>query len=308
MTLAIIMALTASLLWSITNHIGKFIVSDVENDSSSNIKILLVFSTLVAGIIISPIWFIISNFKVGISVTSLICILGSAILYVIASYLYLRALIKNDASIVVVMFQLIPVFSYILGLIFFKENLTINQIIGSVIIILAAVLISFDFEKKNTKDKKVALILMTLASLCYAFYYLLFDIATRSSSYNSCAFWYQIGLLLLGIIFICIKGFRNSFIKAIKNNNKKYLILNISNVVINLGGNLLINLANVTLPLALTTILNGFQGGFVFIIGFIGVKLLPKYFKEDLSKKVVIQKIVCIILCIIGLAITVIGG
>ena len=306
MTLAIVMALSASFLWSITNHIGKFMVSI--DESGSSIKTLLVFTTLVAGIIISPIWLIINNFSVGISITSLICIVLASFIYALASYFYFRALSKNDASIVVVMFQLIPVFSYILGLVFFKENLTINQIIGSIIIILSAVLISFDFEKKNNKDKKVALLLMTISSLCFAVYYFLFDMATRYSSYNVCAFWYQIGLLLLGIIFLCIKSFRNNFTNAIKNNGKIYLNLNIINVIVNLVGNLLINFANVTLPLALTTILNGFQGGFVFILGFIGVKLLPKYFKENLNKKVVIQKIICIILGIIGLIVTVIKG
>ena len=60
---------------------------------------------------------------------------------------------NNDSNkaTVVVMFQLIPVFSYIISLIFFKENLTMQQIIGSIIIILSAVIISFDFEEKITR-------------------------------------------------------------------------------------------------------------------------------------------------------------
>lgn len=79
--------------------------------------------------------------------------------------------------------------------------------------------------------------------------------------------------------------------------------MNIANEVINLIANLLVNFANVTIPLALANVLNGFQGAFVFILGVIGVKLLPKYFKENMSKKIVIQKISCIILSIIGLII-----
>ena len=59
----------------------------------------------------------------------------------------------------------------------------------------------------------------------------------------------------------------------------------ILNEALNLGGNLLLNLANVTIPLALCNVLNGFQGAFVFILGFIGIKLFPKYFKENLNKK-----------------------
>ena len=297
---AIIITIFASFLWGITNHIDKFMINGID-ESGSSVKTLLVFSTLIAGLIFSPIWLIISKFSVSISTISLIAILISSLIYILGTYFYFKALDKNDASIVVVMFQMIPVFSYILALIFFKENLTINQIIGSIIIILSAIIISFDFEEKNNKSKLKALILITLSSLLYAIYYILFDVAIRHSSYNSCAFWYQIGLLIIGIILICIKSYRTIFIKAIKNNGKTYLALNVTNEVLNLIANLLVNFANVTIPIALANVLNGFQGTFVFILGIIGVKFLPKYFKENLNKKVILQKVSCIVLSVIGL-------
>lgn len=302
MTFAVVLTIFASFLWGITNHIDKFMISGID-ESGNSVKTLLVFSTLIAGIVLSPIWLIVSKFSVGISNISLICVLLSSLVYILATYFYFKALEKNDASIVVVMFQLIPVFSYILALIFFKENLAIQQLVGAIIIILSAVLISFDFEERNNRSKWLALILMTLSSLFYATYFFLFDIGIRNSSYNSCAFWFQIGFLALGIILICFKSYRTTFIKAVKNNGRKYFSLNITNEVINLIANLLVNFANVTIPLALANVLNGFQGAFVFILGVIGVKLLPKYFKENISKKIVIQKISCIILSIIGLII-----
>ena len=302
MIFAVVLTIFASFLWGITNHIDKFMISGID-ESGSSVKTLLVFSTLVAGIVLSPIWLIISKFSIGISNISLLCVLLSSFVYILATYFYFKALEKNDASIVVVMFQLIPVFSYILALIFFKENLVLQQIIGSILIILSAVLISFDFEEKNNKSKWLALILMTLSSLLYATYFFLFDIGIRNSSYNSCAFWFQIGFLIQGIILICFKNYRSTFIKAIKNNGQKYFSLNITNEVINLIANLLVNFANVTIPLALANVLNGFQGAFVFILGVIGVKLLPKYFKENISKKIVVQKISCIIISIVGLII-----
>lgn len=302
MTFAVVLTIFASFLWGITNHIDKFMISGID-ESGSSVKTLLVFSTLVAGIILSPIWLIASKFSIGISNISLLCVLLSSFVYILATYFYFKALEKNDASIVVVMFQLIPVFSYVLALIFFKENLVLQQIIGSILIILSAVLISFDFEERNNKGKWLALILMALSSLLYATYFFLFDIGIRNSSYNSCAFWLQIGFLIQGIILICFKNYRSTFIKAIKNNGQKYFSLNITNEVINLIANLLVNFANVTIPLALVNVLNGFQGAFVFILGVIGVKLLPKYFKENINKKIVVQKISCIIISIVGLII-----
>ena len=300
MTLAVAITIFASFLWGITNHIDKYLLNGVD-ESGSSLKTLLVFSTLIAGIVISPIWLIICNFSVNISNVSLICVFLAATVSVLGIYAYFKALEKNDASIVVVMFQLIPVFSYILALLFLNETLTIHQIIGSIIIILSAILITIDFEEKNHKSKVLALVLGTLSSFLYATDFFLFDIAIRNSSYNSCAFWFQIGFLILGVFLICIKSVRTTFFKAIKNNGKKYFSLNTINEAINTIASLLAHYANLVLPVALVNVLNGFQGAFVFILGAIGVKLFPKYFTENLNKKVIFQKVGCIILSLIGL-------
>ena len=304
MTIAIILAIFASFLWGVTNHIDKFMITGIDK-SKNSIKVLLVFSTFIAGIVLTPIWLILSHFTVSISFISLISVLAASFIYIIATVFYYKAIEKNDASIVVVMFQMIPVFSYILALILFKENLTIRQIIGSIIIILSAVIISFYFNEKNNRKKFKALLLMTLSSLFYSIYFILFDIGIRNSSYYSCAFWYQIGFLIMGIILLCINSFRVPFVNAIKKNGRRYLVLNTANEVINLIANLLVNYANLIIPIALVNVLNGFQGAFAFILGVIGTLLLPRYISEDLSKKVVIQKIVCIVLGIIGLIILV---
>lgn len=302
MAFAISLTILASFLWAITNHMDKFLVAGDEK-SPNGIRTLLVFSTLVAGVIISPIWLIASKFSIGISWLSLACIAGGAIFSILGVYLYFKALEKNDASIIVVMFQLIPVFSYILALIFFKENLTTKQLIGSVVIILSAVFISLEFGEKNKKGKWAALALMALSSLCYSTYYIFFDFGIRHSPYKSCAFWFQIMYLIIGLILFCNKSFRNEFVSAIRNNGKRYITLNLSNEALNLIAMMLVNFANVTIPLAIANVCNGFQAAFVFILGVLGVTFFPKYFKEDLRKKVVFKKVGCIILGIAGLAI-----
>lgn len=302
MTIALIITLIASLLWAITNHIDKYLLSKIDN-SESNIKTLLVFSSFVAGIVISPVWLFMSKFQINISFLSLLSVILAAILYILATYFFFKALENNDASIVVVMSQLIPVFSYIFALILFQETLDTNEIIGALIIISSAIIISFDFSQKSKKNKWVALLFMSASSLIYSFYFICFDFATRNGEYNAVAFWYQIGLLLIGFCLISIKSFREEFLKKIKKNGKRFITLNIINEVLNLTANLMINFAAITLPLALANTLMGFQGVFCFIIGVIGTLLFPKIITEDLDKRTVVQKIFCIILAIIGLII-----
>jgi drug/metabolite transporter (DMT)-like permease len=157
MTIAVFLAILASLLWGITNHIDKFMISGIDENKDA-IKVLLIFSTFVAGIVLTPLWLVLSQFSVSISFISLISVLIASIIYIIATLLYFKAIEENDASLVVVMFQMIPVFSYVIALILFKENLTARQILGSLIIILSSIIISFDFNEKNNKKKFKALL------------------------------------------------------------------------------------------------------------------------------------------------------
>lgn len=302
---AVCFAVFASFLWAITNHIDKFLINGIDAAGKS-IKTLMIFSTLVAGVVLLPVWLVVSGLRGGVSVSwySLVMMLLSSVVSALAIYFYFRALDQNDTSVVVIMFQMIPVFTYILALIFFQEVLTVPQMVGAVIIMSSAILVSWDFEaNKSDKNRTKALIFMALSSQCYAMYYVLFNAATRESSYESCALCYQIGLILVGVVLISMKSCRKSFATAIKSNGKKYVSLNVTNEVINLMAVFLVNYAATVIPVALADILNGFQGTFVFILGVLGVKFLPKYFKEDLSKKVLLQKIACIMLSIVGLVV-----
>lgn len=305
MFLAVCLAILASFLWAVTNHIDKFLISGID-EAGKSIKTLMVFSTLVAGVALLPVWLVVSGLRGGVSVScfSLIMMLLSSVASVLAIYFYFRALDQNDTSVVVIMFQMIPVFTYLLALIFFHEVLTVPQLVGAIIIMSSAILVSWDFEaKKGDRNRMKALGMMALSSLCYAGYYVFFNAATRESSYESCAFCYQIGLILIGLVLIARGSYRESFLAAIKNNGKKYVSLNVANEVVNLVAVFLVNYAATIIPVALADILNGFQGAFVFILGVLGAKFLPKYFKEDLSKKMVLQKVACIALSIIGLVV-----
>ena len=302
--MAIAIGLLASFLFAITNHIDKYMLSKIENNTS-NIKSLLVFSSLIAGICLSPIWLCVCKFDVNTSNIAILLAFVSAIIYVLATYLYFKALEKNDTSLVVAFFQLIPVFSFILELIFLNETLQINELVGMVIIIISAIFISLEFEEKKNNNKFIALILMTFSSLFFSLYFFVFDISMRIGNYNKTTFWYQIGLLLVGLVLISIKGYRSSFKEMIIKNKKKIISLNILNETINLLGNIFANLANVLIPLAIVNALNGFQSAFAFVIGVIGVIFAPKLFKEDLGRKNVMQKLICIILGIFGLIIMV---
>ena len=93
MATAALFAIIASFLWGVTNHIDKFMITGIE-EGENNIKILLVFSTFVAGMVLTPIWLILSHFTVNINLVSLISVLSSSLIYIIATVFFLKLLKK----------------------------------------------------------------------------------------------------------------------------------------------------------------------------------------------------------------------
>ena len=302
MWVALVLVPIASLIWAATNNIDKYLVSRVAK--KGDFRGLIVMSSLVAGVALLPVSWMMTGGSVAIEASSLLLVFGSAGFYVVGTVFYFLALRKNDTSIVVAMTQLIPVFGYFLGLVFLDEFLTVQQVLGALVVIGASTAMTFEFRKgRFSKEKVKALLLMALSSLAYAVYFLLFRMTATASGFGATAFWYQIGLMLVGVSLLVSKSFRRSFVELIAMNGKKVVALNVVNEVLNLGAELIVNFAMMFAAMAIVQTLNGLQPVFAFLIAATLAVLYPKSFREDLGKRVVIQKVVCIAVSFMGLAI-----
>ena len=300
MILAILSTMSASLLLAITNHIDKFMISDNEN---SNIKALLVFSTLIAGIILFPLWLIVNKFTFNFDITIFSIIFCSAFCFTFSGYFYFKAIEITDASIVVALFQIVPIFSLILTYIFFNEVLTFTQLGGILIIIISTIVMML--KKVNGLFNFKPFIFMLIVTISSSLYYFLLEYAINLSNYNSALLMFQLSLFLIGLFLIFFKSYRNSFFEML-DRRKKLIGFNILNEAFTLIANMLNNFANLFIPLAIVNALNSFQVVFAFLIGCIGTIIFPKFFKEDINKMVVLKKIICIIFELIGVFLLVI--
>ena len=300
MILAILSTMSASLLLAITNHIDKFMISDNEN---SNIKALLVFSTLIAGIILFPLWLIVNKFTFNFDITIFSIIFCSAFCFTFSGYFYFKAIEITDASIVVALFQIVPIFSLILTYIFFNEVLTFTQLGGILIIIISTIVMML--KKVNGLFNFKPFIFMLIVTISSSLYYFLLEYAINLSNYNSALLMFQLSLFLIGLFLIFFKSYRNSFFDML-DRRKKLIGFNILNEAFTLIANMLNNFANLFIPLAIVNALNSIQVVFAFLIGCIGTIIFPKFFKEDINKMVVLKKIICIIFELIGVFLLVI--
>jgi drug/metabolite transporter (DMT)-like permease len=292
-----IIAILAPLIWAVSNFIDKFLISKY---FKSDIKTLVVYSSLIG----LPVAFLIGIFKPQVLalnfITAILIILNSFLL-IIYLFPYYKALSKADASAVIPIFQIIPLFSYFLAFFVLGEILSGLQIFGSLLIILGAVGISLNFKNKRLHLTKEILFLQILASLIISLNYLFFKFFAIQLDFWTVSFWQYTGFAIFGLfLLIFIRSYRKSFFLSIKINKSKIIRLNVLNETINIIGMLIFSFATLLAPLALVGVISGFQPLFAFLIGIELSLFSPHLIKEDLNKKVLLQKIIFILLMFLG--------
>lgn len=302
MIYAMLLPIFSALLVAITNHIDKYLISKLVKNK--NFRGLIIFSSFVSGLLLIPFYAILTKLNVSMGFVPMIWISLSSIMAVLGIVMYYKALAKNDTSFVIIMFQLIPVISYILGLLFLGENLTLKQLAGGLIVVVSSLVITFEFDKaKFSRGKLSALLLMAGSSLGYALFFLFFRFASKEYDFNVVAFWSNVTLCTIGLFLLLFKSYRSAFKELVMNNGKKAFILNVTNELMYSVGNLMVNYSMLFIPLAVAMLAGSMQPAFVFVIGLILTVLLPKIAKEDVTRKTLIQRSFCIALSIVGLSI-----
>lgn len=293
----LIIAILAPLLWAFTNFIDKFLLSKY---FKLGVGTLIIYSALIG----LPVAFLVAIFKPNVFSLTLptsIFIILNSFLYIIYLFPYLRALSKADTSVVVPIFQTVPVFSYFLAFLVLGETLSGIQIIGSLLIIFGALGITLKFKDKKVHLTKEVLFLQLLASFILAVNYLFFKFFAIQLDFWTVSFWQYLGVAIFGIILlIFVKSYRMDFILSFKRNSKAILGLNVINEVLNIGATIILTFATLFAPLTLVWVINGFQPLFVFLIGILLTLFFPHLIKENLEKKVLFQKTIFILLIFLG--------
>jgi uncharacterized membrane protein len=296
-----IVALGAPFVWSLVNHCDKIILSRYFKGGGSGG--LMIFVGVVAIPLSIFIGFLYPEvFLVGS--TEIAYLIVSGLLYNVAVFLYLKALETEDASYIVPFWQLAPVFSYILGVMFLQEYLSTDKLLASLIVIFGALILSLEFKKgQRISINKGTAGIMMLSALFIACTNVFFKkSAIDDLPFVVSMFWNQIGMAIFAVAFFADTKFRREFNDVIQKNSNSVLALNIFEQIAEVVGIIINNFAILLAPVALVVLVEyTAQPLFVFIEGIIFTLLFPKLVHEDLSKNNLIQKLVAIIIMGIGL-------
>lgn len=293
-------AILAPLLWGLVNHADRFLLS--KSFKGNGIGTILIFSALFSCVLVFIIGFVLKTPVFDISLfdgTSLIFIGG---LSTLGFYCYLAALDEEEASVVVPFLQLGPIFGYLLGYLILGELLALNQILASILILMGVVVLSFDFDiDNNIKFKRKMILLMVFSAVFFSLHDVLFkQIALRDEFWVS-TFWQYMGVTFSGLfIYIFVPKFRRQFVSMFKTVKPQVFSINIISETFYLAANLASNFAMLLAPVALVLVVSSYQPLFVFLIGVILTIFLPNVAKEKISGRHLVQKIVSIIIIIVG--------
>lgn len=294
----ILFALGNPFFSSMMNHIDKYLLRRFFSDTGAHI--LIIFSSLI-GLFVAPIIFIVHWQTILLPIQEIIPLVSSGTLFVLASFLYFKALEKDDASMVVPLFQMIPVFVVFLSFFILGETLSTRELFWSIIITLGAFGISLDLNQSTFIVKWSMLGFMFLSSILYSLDTVLFKAGATEVSIWVSTGWQYVGFFLPGIfVLLFFPTWRKEFVSLFKEKSVPILSLNVLNEIINLFAKVCVNFASLLVPLTLVWVMNGFQPFFVFLFGILLTIFFPKISQEDIGYKTIIQKIICITIMVVG--------
>ncbi len=285
-----LVALINPLAHAVANHFDKYLLS--KHIKGGTVGALIVFSCLFSFVALPIIFLIKPDVLSSVNFTQALVLIINGSFVSIAVALYLFALNLDEASYVAPFFQFYPIIGFILSYVLLGEVLTQNQIMSAILIIIGSFILSLEFTKAKKRFKGKLIVLMIGSSFFYAVNAVIFKLIAVDRGFLHTLFWDMLGKFLFGVlIFTAFKKYRNQFLHLVEDNGLKLAFYNILNELVVLTGELAIVLAVLMAPIALVQSVTTIQPLFVLILGILITIHFPKFGKEEMSHRHLMQKI-----------------
>ncbi|MBT4349280.1 DMT family transporter [bacterium] len=302
----LIIAIAAYLILAVVNLADKFLLEKVV--PSAKAYTFLVGVLGLAVIVIAP-WFLswpgwyllFGNLAIGA-------------LFPVALLLLYHALKIGDVSkIIPLIGGAVPIFTLILAMLFLGERFLSMQWVAIFYLLLGTVMLAYLptghnlwstvkswFGLTGPKNKQAVMIAIG-AGFVFAAFFVGTKFLYLHQPFLSSFIWIRIGTFLISLTLLIPKDLRKEIFKGLKNIKGKNSALFFSNQGIAAIGFLLQNYAIFLGSVAIVNALQGVQFAFLLVLGGLISVFFPKLLKENVSKMVIIQKILAIVLISLGL-------
>ena len=302
-----LLALIPPLLYATTNFIDKILLEKYFKDGG--VGTLILFSSLLS-VIALPFIVYFDPTVLDVKPSNALLLAGIAVLDLAILWFYLLALQNDETSVVILFYQLVPVFALVLGYFILNELPTQAQLMAMFVILIGTSIVSFEFDSDNKlKFRKKTVIYMSLACFFWALESVLFKSVALEENVLRSLFWEHLVLVIIGLLmFTFIHKYRKSFIAVFRMNSWKILSANVANESLYMLGNITVAFVVMLAPVSLVLLNVPIQSVFVFIIAAIFTLFFPHILSEKIEKRYLIQKIFAIILTGFGSYLLVVGS
>lgn len=287
----------ATFLWSITNVMDKYLV----DKRVKSPFILLIFFRIVS---IIPIIILISILNIGVpSPDFLFLIFVSAILMILGVITYYKAVEIEEISVSIPLFQFIPIFTLFIAFFTLGERLTGVDYLGFLILILGGFVISIRRTSGLFRIGRVFWFVM-LASLLFSASYVIAKFVLNYVNYWDTFIWIWIFGIFATMSMLFSGKIRGRFRHYYGKINRRDWGIIFTNIVISIIASASYYFAINVGPISLVQASENIQMIFVFILALLFTSFYPHIMKEKFDIRSLIQKILGMILIIIGVLLT----
>ena len=302
----LLIAIVAYLILAIVNLADKFLLEKVVPSAKTYTFLVGILGLVV--IVISP-WFL--------EWPGVYLFLGNVIIGALfpgALLLLYRALKIGDASkIIPLVGGVVPIFTVLLALIFLGERFSSTQWIAIVYLLLGTVMLVWlpaghslwtkmlAWLGLSKQKNKIAILTAVGAGLVFAIFFVGTKFLYDQQSFLSSFIWIRLGTFLASLCLLAPKSIRIEIFQGLKKLKGKQSVLFFSNQGIAAIGFLLQNYAIFLGSVVLVNALQGVQYAFLLVLGGLISVFFPKLLRENISKMIIVQKILAVILISLGL-------
>lgn len=293
-------ALLAPALSTLGSYTDKYLL--VHHRQTGGLGSVLIFSSLFGALVLPAALFFGAEVD-SVSTSEIALLIANGCLTVITLATYLYAIRDSDVISVVPILQTVPIFAFILGFLVLGETLHIQEIIGSGIVIVSAMLLSVEIEEDaRVRFKARSFFLAIFSAFLLAVTGTTFKLIASDTGYWTAQFWEYIGVSIMGLLmFVVVATYRRSFQKILRQRRFDVIGLNFITEALTVSADLLLNFAALLAPIALVYTVNSFQPAFLLMFAFMGLLVAPHLiYKLGFLRKHLLIKTLAIAVMIVG--------
>ena len=292
----VIFALIGPLFWTVSNFLDKYAVEKVTTGVADYAFWGGIGAIFVVTLI--PVFFDINIPETWL----LILIMSAGFLLSYVFMLYGHIVSHTDVSRVVPIFQLRTIMVFVAGALFFGEVMNAGQTLGLFVAIAGTLVLSLDFAQMKKPKLNRWTLYAVVGTAGFAIIILINDLAVENLDIPSIMFIFDIGYLLAAASYLLRKSWRKEIFEGIRTATWRKAGLFAINDISDELGQLFSKLAFVGAPAAaLVPAVQGIQAFYAVIAGLAITVWFPHITKEDISKRMLLQKCAGAAIIIVGI-------